>query len=761
MKLPVRLLALLSAAASTVAVILMARWARGWSVVTVVLLLALAWAATISVIDAFTIGRRPAAHASPSGQRGHVTFVVRLGDEPVDIARTSIVLAAQAGPVVVVATKHHEMLDDLGDATVREHVAPTIAEALHEAARSIDTESVLVLSASAFPLVEPCERAAAQLTSGVGWVTGTTAVFNNDRYAPGARELMRAQVRAATRDLGLVTWEPDATIVRTRLLREHPMVSGRPDGRWLRAIAADGWRGVAVSDVVAVRAAPTDAPVFWPTETRRQCGTVADLADATTAGPLTARVLAAGALLRELYAVPMLMWLTALVSIARSGVSPLPFAPVTFFAVCGMLAAVRWASSRLGYGVDLHPADEAREAAYDLPGSLLALPAALTRRVRPNGFGLPDQPLLWVALALTLLTTIPLLDRRSTDEGAVGIAVGLALAALVSTWTFALRAFGVRGWDRASYRVAIEVPATLDGRSVRTLDASPCGLAVIGARPSLVRGSRVAVSVTFGATTSTLQGHVTDVRWVGDRTAVGLALELDPAQRVAWIHSLFGAVGLTGRGAIRRIAPAARPHLVFDRVRPTARHRLAVGFQVAVVGAISALVCLALLSTFLGYRPMVVRSGSMAPTLQIGDVVVADWERADRVQTGEIVTFPYEVDGTDLVTHRVQTVDLGRDTVRIMTKGDANSTPEQWSVPRGTLLGRVVLTIPKVGTTLVVLGDSATRQLLLGVSAAVALIGILQAFRRRVRRVAEGDGSAYEVSSRDLPGVSTDARSEA
>ena len=43
--------------------------------------------------------------------------------------------------------------------------------------------------------------------------------------------------------------------------------------------------------------------------------------------------------------------------------------------------------------------------------------------------------------------------------------------------------------------------------------------------------------------------------------------------------------------------------------------------QVVAVTGVSALVFGALLLALLGYRPMVVRSGSMVPTLGIGDVV--------------------------------------------------------------------------------------------------------------------------------------------
>ena len=312
--------------------------------------------------------------------------------------------------------------------------------------RTIDTDAVLLLSASAFPLIEPCERAAARLLDDVGWVTGATAVFNDDSYAPGERELM--SVRPYARPPGTSGWSPGSPTRRWCAPACCASIEWSPDGRTEAGSEPSPWPAGAVSrsrrSSRCGRHRPT-LPVFWPMETQREHGAVADLADATTAGPLRARLVAAGALLRELYAYPMAMWLVVFVLIGRSGTFPLSVAPAPFFVMCGALAATRWISSRLGHGIGLHPVDEAREAAYDLPGSFLAVPSALTRRVRRIGFRLPDQPLLWVALVLTLLTTLPLLDRRSTDGSAVGIAVGLVLAALAATWVFALRAFGTRG----------------------------------------------------------------------------------------------------------------------------------------------------------------------------------------------------------------------------------------------------------------------------------------------------------------------------
>ncbi len=553
-----RLFAFCSAVASTIAVALAVALIVAPSgrvgVVSAALCLAVASGAVVSVADAILLlgsRARPAGREEPSGstscERSPVTFVMSLGEERPDIARTSIVLAAQAGPVHVVATRHHDLIDDLADTDVTEHVAATIQEAILDAAAAVTTDAVLLLSASAFPVAEQSERGAAKLVEGVGWVTGTAPTFNQDRYAPKERELLGSRVRSAARQLGLHTWEPDATIVRTSLLREHPLDPTRPYGRWLRARAAEGWEGRAYPAPVAVQAAPADAPVFWPARTSRQRGVVADLADAAATGRLRQRALAAALLVRELLAVPMLCWLLAIVLIGRSGNFPLRVAPPAFFAIVALLSGGRWVSSRMAYGIGLHPVDEARAAAYDLPGSLLAIPSAVTRRVRRARLTLPDQPLLWAAILLTLLTTAPLVDRRAPTNSAIGVSVGLALGALGASWVFAMRAFGARGWDRASYRLALDLPATVDGEPARTLDASPSGLALTGVDERLARGQRISLTIAFDdGVVMPLRGVVTDRRASAGQASVGVALDLEDEERSSWIRHLFDAAGVTG-----------------------------------------------------------------------------------------------------------------------------------------------------------------------------------------------------------------------
>ena len=192
----VRPLAVLTAIASALAIGATAYWSRQWNFVTVTMLVALVWSATVAAVDATTGWRWWVPETDPSGRSTPITCVMRLGEERIDIARTSLVLAAQAGPVVVVATRHHAFLDDLCDGDIIEYVAPTITEALEQALAVVSTEAVLVLSASAFPVSDTCAQASGRLTDDVGWVIGRAPAFNNDRYAPGERPIRGTRGRA-------------------------------------------------------------------------------------------------------------------------------------------------------------------------------------------------------------------------------------------------------------------------------------------------------------------------------------------------------------------------------------------------------------------------------------------------------------------------------------------------------------------------------------------------------------------------------------
>ncbi|MDQ4096690.1 MAG: signal peptidase I [Actinomycetota bacterium] len=95
-----------------------------------------------------------------------------------------------------------------------------------------------------------------------------------------------------------------------------------------------------------------------------------------------------------------------------------------------------------------------------------------------------------------------------------------------------------------------------------------------------------------------------------------------------------------------------------------------------------------------GVEPLVVRSGSMEPTILTGSMVLTKRVEAEDIRLGDIVTVK-RPDGTR-ATHRVIGLERTGDAVRLTLKGDANEAPdpEPVTVQRAQ---RLMLHIPNVG----------------------------------------------------------------
>ncbi len=119
-----------------------------------------------------------------------------------------------------------------------------------------------------------------------------------------------------------------------------------------------------------------------------------------------------------------------------------------------------------------------------------------------------------------------------------------------------------------------------------------------------------------------------------------------------------------------------------------------------VVGAGLALAALLAAPPLVGHRTMVVLSGSMTPTLGIGDVVIDRTVGVLDVRIGDIITFRDPIHKKRTVTHRVQDMRVEAGSITFTTRGDANTSDETWKIPTSGKVGRVVLRVPKLGYVL-------------------------------------------------------------
>lgn len=134
----------------------------------------------------------------------------------------------------------------------------------------------------------------------------------------------------------------------------------------------------------------------------------------------------------------------------------------------------------------------------------------------------------------------------------------------------------------------------------------------------------------------------------------------------------------------------------------------------------------------LPYQALVVRSGSMAPTIPTGSVVFYRKVDASDVKVGDVIVFSRPDDASERVTHRVHEIGSAPTGKYFVTKGDANGAPDDWRVPAVGTGWVETLHVPYVGYALHDLQSPLGRLLLLIVPAVLlAAITIGEIWRDR------------------------------
>ncbi|MGZ8694335.1 MAG: signal peptidase I [Gaiellaceae bacterium] len=127
---------------------------------------------------------------------------------------------------------------------------------------------------------------------------------------------------------------------------------------------------------------------------------------------------------------------------------------------------------------------------------------------------------------------------------------------------------------------------------------------------------------------------------------------------------------------------------------------------------------------FLGLSSFAILSGSMEPTLRVGDLVIDHRVEARDVRPGDIVTFRHPDGGSRLLTHRILRYRVHGERAFIVTRGDANSGVESWTIPLDGTVGRVEFDVPKLGHVTTRMGDRFGRVALVVVPA--FLLGLFE-----------------------------------
>lgn len=135
----------------------------------------------------------------------------------------------------------------------------------------------------------------------------------------------------------------------------------------------------------------------------------------------------------------------------------------------------------------------------------------------------------------------------------------------------------------------------------------------------------------------------------------------------------------------------------------------------------------------IGFSPVL--TGSMRPYAQPGDLMVTKISKASNLKVGDIISIHSQATGV-FYAHRIVQISMENGQLRIVTKGDANASPEvtPFMVGPNQPVSRNIMRIKWIGRPLVYLSSIQGRQAalrLIVVANILALIFFL--FRKKIR----------------------------
>jgi signal peptidase len=192
------------------------------------------------------------------------------------------------------------------------------------------------------------------------------------------------------------------------------------------------------------------------------------------------------------------------------------------------------------------------------------------------------------------------------------------------------------------------------------------------------------------------------------------------------------------------LAAPATPEGVGSR-RPNARRRAVRGVFGAIrLGASAALLVVVLgiavvtvvLPRITGWTPLTVLTGSMAPTLPPGTLVVVQPVDPAALAVGDVVTYQLRSGEPTLVTHRIVSISQAAGAITYVLQGDNNPDPDIDAVVPEQVQGRVAYAVPLLGYVNSALSGAGRGWLVLATAAvlfgyaAYSIVGAVVGARR-------------------------------
>ena len=149
--------------------------------------------------------------------------------------------------------------------------------------------------------------------------------------------------------------------------------------------------------------------------------------------------------------------------------------------------------------------------------------------------------------------------------------------------------------------------------------------------------------------------------------------------------------------------------------------------------------------TVFGFAGAAVVSGSMEPTISVGDFIVT--KAQDGYFVGDVVMY-YDSARGETVTHRIIAAENGW----FVTQGDANNVPDDYSVPQSAIVGKVVLVVGGAGNAIRFLQSPAGFFAVIGCGV-ILWVGadIAASLFRREKRTEEPEEAGKTAEAKEIP----------
>lgn len=149
--------------------------------------------------------------------------------------------------------------------------------------------------------------------------------------------------------------------------------------------------------------------------------------------------------------------------------------------------------------------------------------------------------------------------------------------------------------------------------------------------------------------------------------------------------------------------------------------------------------------TVFGFAGAAVVSGSMEPTISVGDFIVT--KAQDGYFVGDVVMY-YDSARGETVTHRIIAAENGW----FVTQGDANNVPDDYSVPQSAIVGKVVLVVGGAGNAIRFLQSPAGFFAVIGCGV-ILWVGadIAASLFRREKRTEEPEEAGKTAAAKEIP----------